>query len=235
MRRRIIPITLALLLAGGAVVSAAGVWGQYKGHDIIRLTLGGQTIDPGDVPAILYQGRTMIPVYLLGKIGVAYTWDQKTKTVHFEDKESQYAAAAYVAEGYAETARHARTMAEQLKNRLLEKQLRGEAPPLSDYASELRKLIDDANETLVARSAMMSDTDYETFLVHNASAYGVLAEIEEAQKDTAAAAAMSPDDPDYADKTLEAERSIARAVSKASELETKTRGIYLQQMKAIIR
>ncbi|WP_373293850.1 hypothetical protein [Paenibacillus albidus] len=41
------------------------------------------------MPAISYNGRTMIPISMLSQVGVGYAWDQKKKTV---DIFLQYAA-----------------------------------------------------------------------------------------------------------------------------------------------
>lgn len=63
-------------------MSAAGLWGTYKGNNIIRLTVDGSPVKVSDVPAMSYQGRTMVPIYLLQQAGVSYTWDQENQTVN---------------------------------------------------------------------------------------------------------------------------------------------------------
>lgn len=57
------------------------MWGQYKGYDIIRITVDGKIVKPTDAPAIKFDGRTMVPVYMLQQAGVKYIWDDKNKTV----------------------------------------------------------------------------------------------------------------------------------------------------------
>jgi hypothetical protein len=81
MKKKIIMIavTASLMLTG--VVSAASMWGTYKGNDIIRITSNGVALKTSDVPAISYNGRTMIPISMLGQIGLGYNWDQANKTV----------------------------------------------------------------------------------------------------------------------------------------------------------
>lgn len=81
MKKKIIGLTLAGLLAIGGIAGAASMWGKYKGNTIIRLTVAGKPVKVADVPAISYLGRTMIPIYLLQQAGVQYKWDQKTQTV----------------------------------------------------------------------------------------------------------------------------------------------------------
>lgn len=70
------------------VVSAASVWGSYKGNDIIRITSNGVALKTSDVPAISYNGRTMIPISMLGQIGIGYNWDQANKTVDVSNNSS---------------------------------------------------------------------------------------------------------------------------------------------------
>lgn len=55
--------------------------GTYKGNDVVRITSIGVTLKTTDVPAISYNGRTMIPISMLSQVGLGYTWDQKNKTV----------------------------------------------------------------------------------------------------------------------------------------------------------
>lgn len=83
MKKKVIALTIAGVVALSGVVSAASIWGTYKGNPIVRLTVDGRPIlvNKNEVPAISYQNRTMIPINLLKNAGVNYTWDQKTKTV----------------------------------------------------------------------------------------------------------------------------------------------------------
>lgn len=75
---------MAASMMVGGVVSAASLWGTYKGNDIVRLTSDGVALKSTDVPAINYEGRTMIPINMLGQIGLQYTWDNKNKTVDIQ-------------------------------------------------------------------------------------------------------------------------------------------------------
>ncbi|MFC3342959.1 trypsin-like peptidase domain-containing protein [Paenibacillus abyssi] len=81
MKKKIILSLLASLCFAG-VVNAAGMWGTYKGNTIIRLTVDGVPVRVTDAPAMLYDNRTMIPIYLLKEAGIKYTWDQKNQTVN---------------------------------------------------------------------------------------------------------------------------------------------------------
>lgn len=79
MKKRIILLILISMLFGG-IVSASGLWGEYKGNSIVRLTSGGKDLSSSDVPAISYQGRTMVPIYMLRQLGAEVTWDENTFT-----------------------------------------------------------------------------------------------------------------------------------------------------------
>ncbi|MNW52750.1 hypothetical protein D3C74_302820 [compost metagenome] len=83
MKKRIIIIAMIGSMIFGGVVSAAttSLWGKYKGNDIVRVQYNGKTVTYSDVPAISYNGRVMIPVTMLGSVGVSYVWDQTNKTI----------------------------------------------------------------------------------------------------------------------------------------------------------
>ncbi|MNO54444.1 hypothetical protein D3C76_449170 [compost metagenome] len=91
MKKKILLVTLSCLLLFSGVVNAANIWGTYKGNQIIRLTVNGDPVKVSDVPAISYNGRTMIPIYLLQQAGINYSWDQFNQTVNITgNKESNY-------------------------------------------------------------------------------------------------------------------------------------------------
>jgi hypothetical protein len=88
MKKKVLMSVIALFLFVMGVASGATIWGTYKGNEIIRLTVNGTTVKVTDVPAINYNNRTMIPIYLLQQAGISYTWDQKTKTVNIVTSKS---------------------------------------------------------------------------------------------------------------------------------------------------
>ena len=96
MKKKIMSI-IAVSMIFGSVVSAAGIWGTYKGNQVIRITSNGNTLKTSDVPAISYNGRTMIPISMLSQIGLNYKWDQKNQTVNVSNsnissnQEAEYA------------------------------------------------------------------------------------------------------------------------------------------------
>lgn len=80
MKRKVLYILLASFLLSG-VASAASLWGNYNGNPIIRITVDGTPVNVYDVPAMLYNNRTMVPIYLLQQAGIQYTWDEQNQTV----------------------------------------------------------------------------------------------------------------------------------------------------------
>jgi hypothetical protein len=97
MKKKVLLATVALFVLIAGVVSAASIWGTYKGNDIIRLTVHGDPVKVSDVPVISYNNRTMIPIYLLKQAGINYTWDQKNKTVDITNSDFGYSVWAYCA------------------------------------------------------------------------------------------------------------------------------------------
>lgn len=89
MKKKIFLATLSCLLLFSGVVSAASLWGTYKGNQIIRLTVNGDPVKVTDVPAISYNGRTMIPINLLKQAGINYSWDQINQTVNISSVNNQ--------------------------------------------------------------------------------------------------------------------------------------------------
>lgn len=83
MKKRILLVVIASFMFMG-VVSASSMWGDYKGNRIIMLTVDDTPVKVSDVPAISYQGRTMIPIYLLKEAGIKYSWDQYNQTVNIQ-------------------------------------------------------------------------------------------------------------------------------------------------------
>ncbi|OPG91292.1 hypothetical protein B2I21_34915 [Chryseobacterium mucoviscidosis] len=80
MKKKLLVVLFASMLFVSGV-SAASLWGTYKGNDIVRVQYNGSTVRYKDVPAMSYDGRVMIPVSMLKDLGVSYTWDQKNKTI----------------------------------------------------------------------------------------------------------------------------------------------------------
>lgn len=80
-------VMMFLLFAG--VVSASGINGDYKGNPIVKLKSNGSVIDPGEVPAMIYDGKTMVPISALRNLGAEVTWDADTYSVDVKLKSSE--------------------------------------------------------------------------------------------------------------------------------------------------
>lgn len=87
MKKKIIALAVASVLMVGGVVSAASMWGTYKGQDIVRITVDGVPVQVKDAPAINFDNRTMVPIYLLDQAGIKFSWDNSTKTVDVKKNE----------------------------------------------------------------------------------------------------------------------------------------------------
>lgn len=62
-------------------VSASSINGDFNGNPIVKLTSDGYAVPVEDTPAIIYEGRTMVPIYMLKNLGADVTWDGNTYTV----------------------------------------------------------------------------------------------------------------------------------------------------------
>lgn len=85
MKRTII-LSITLIFALCGTLYAAGVNGLYKGRDIVNVTYNGVKVTPSDVPAHIVDGRTLVPLDMLRKIGFDVSWDQKTYTADIKPK-----------------------------------------------------------------------------------------------------------------------------------------------------
>lgn len=81
MKRKVILLSLALMLVTVGVVSAASKWGTFEGFNIVKLIINGKEIKPKDTPPVILKGRTMIPLSMLEQAGLQATWNGKEYTV----------------------------------------------------------------------------------------------------------------------------------------------------------
>jgi hypothetical protein len=79
--KKIVLISLMFMMFMG-VVNASSKNGDYKGNPIVKLYNEGYEIKSDDVPALIYNGRTVVPISLLKKIGAEVTWDQSDYSVN---------------------------------------------------------------------------------------------------------------------------------------------------------
>lgn len=74
MKKRIFLVVVLFMLFVG-VVNASSINGEYEGNPIVKIVNNGKEVSAEDVPALIYNGRTMVPIALLKKIGAKVTWD----------------------------------------------------------------------------------------------------------------------------------------------------------------
>lgn len=83
MRFRCVALLALLALAmaaGGALATASGPNGAFEGYPVVNVVVNGQPIS-SDVPAINFNGRTMVPVRFVSEaLGAAVQWDGETWT-----------------------------------------------------------------------------------------------------------------------------------------------------------
>jgi len=76
----VLVICLVLALSIPVMVMAQP-HGEYKGYKIVKLIIDGKEITP-DVPAIIMDGRTLVPVRIVSEtLGAEVGWDPSTYTV----------------------------------------------------------------------------------------------------------------------------------------------------------
>jgi len=82
MQKKLIVLVVCLVLVAlFSAVGFASIHGLFEGYPIIKVIVDGQEIK-GDVPAINFKGRTMVPVRFVSEaLGADITWDAKNETV----------------------------------------------------------------------------------------------------------------------------------------------------------
>lgn len=86
-------IALAFLLGGIARPAWSGVdHGSFMGFPVVLLKVDGEVVQIGhdETPPIVVDGRTMVPLRLLGELlGVRFEWDQESRTVGVMTREPE--------------------------------------------------------------------------------------------------------------------------------------------------
>ncbi len=85
LRRAAIIVAVAVLVVAGTAL-AAGIYGSYKGYNIVKVKVDGREVT-SDVPAVNLDGRTMVPLRFVSEaLGATVTWDQATYTASIASK-----------------------------------------------------------------------------------------------------------------------------------------------------
>ena len=78
MQRKVMLLLTCLVALSGAVAIASPP--TFEGFPVVNVTVNGTPIK-SDVPAVLFNGRTMLPLRAVGEaMGAAVSWDQATYT-----------------------------------------------------------------------------------------------------------------------------------------------------------
>lgn len=74
-------MVVVLFLAFTGVATGSSLNGDYKGNPIVLLKLNGRQVSNFDVPPMIIDGSTMVPISLLRQIGLTVNWDSNTYSV----------------------------------------------------------------------------------------------------------------------------------------------------------
>jgi S1-C subfamily serine protease len=80
LKKKISLAIVTLLFVFTGVVSAATLWGSYKGSPIVRVKING-AVHKSTVPAISFNSQTYVPLNVLEKSGVKYSFDKNDQTL----------------------------------------------------------------------------------------------------------------------------------------------------------
>ncbi len=80
MKKKIILLAAALMLIATGV-SASSLNGDYKGNPIVKITSNGKALELDEVPPMIFDGHTVVPISLLRQLGASVTWDQASYSV----------------------------------------------------------------------------------------------------------------------------------------------------------
>lgn len=86
MKKKVLSI-LVMFLCFAGVVSASSLNGDYKGNPIVKLKSNGSLVDTGEVPAVIYDGSTLVPIAALRNLGADVIWDAETYSVDVKLKQ----------------------------------------------------------------------------------------------------------------------------------------------------
>jgi hypothetical protein len=81
MKRKISILAIILFLFCSTVF-ASSINGDYKGNPVVKVLNNGVEVTADDTPAMILENRTMVPIYLLKKLGVSVDWNQDNYSVN---------------------------------------------------------------------------------------------------------------------------------------------------------
>lgn len=81
MKLKYVTASVLLFVGCASVVQASSMHGDYKGDPIVQVLSGGKKLLVEDAPAVIRDGRTVVPLYLLRQAGVEVKWDAEKYNV----------------------------------------------------------------------------------------------------------------------------------------------------------
>lgn len=85
LQKRVIVLILVVIVLFSGAVFANSINGNFEGFSVVNVFINGKKTQ-GDVPAINFHGRTMVPVRLVSEgLGANVKWDNDTYSVYIED------------------------------------------------------------------------------------------------------------------------------------------------------
>lgn len=86
--KKLLTVTMILFFITSSV-NASSIRGDFEGNPIVSVKAVGSELKVEDVPAINYNGRTMVPIYMLRQLGADVAWDDSTYSVNVSLKNEQ--------------------------------------------------------------------------------------------------------------------------------------------------
>jgi len=86
--KKLLTVTMILFFITSSV-NASSIRGDFEGSPIVSVKTNGSELKVEDVPAINYNGRTMVPIYMLRQLGAEVAWDDSTYSVDVTLKNDQ--------------------------------------------------------------------------------------------------------------------------------------------------
>lgn len=86
--KKLLTVTMILFFITSSV-NASSTRGDFEGNPIVGVKTNGSDLKVEDVPAINYNGRTMVPIYMLRQLGADVAWDDSTYSVNVSLKNDQ--------------------------------------------------------------------------------------------------------------------------------------------------
>jgi hypothetical protein len=197
MKKFVLVIVFFGILIGP--VQASSINGDFNGNPIVKVKSNGNVLPTEDIPAIIYEGRTLVPIYMLRNLGANVQWNQSDYSVnvsipvkddnptHDEKKDNQIKDYAKTADLYkklqdtsAKTKEYGNTLSLSFhaKNNggtspITDSQLQNKFYEIKSLADESIKTIE--NSMLTINGIDMSDLKKAMQLIKNSIEYYDLA------------------------------------------------------------